>query len=107
MGADPLLCPVIELLHHFLGLGVRDWVFQKEPEMNPITFISCTNEDAAVEWMKDAEEVCPYCSESDDFVDEANEDNLKALRMLRKAQRRVTELGQRSYWLDGHINNLL
>mmetsp|Transcript_16607 Transcript_16607/g.40393 ORF Transcript_16607/g.40393 Transcript_16607/m.40393 type:complete len:458 (-) Transcript_16607:45-1418(-) len=44
-----------------------------EPEMNPITFLSCTNEDAAVEWMKDAEEVCPYCSESDDFVDEANE----------------------------------
>jgi len=38
-----------------------------------MTFLSCTNEDAAVEWMKDAEEVCPYCSESDDFVDEANE----------------------------------
>jgi hypothetical protein len=27
------------------------------PEQNPITFISCTNEDEAVEWMKDAEEV--------------------------------------------------
>jgi len=88
------------------------------PEQNPITFISCTNEDEAVEWMKDAEEVsdkfsfddlvsmrnivvlswgrnqfrivslnfcysdfplyvyfqvAPYCSESDDYSDEAQE----------------------------------
>merc|ERR1712224_676511 len=27
----------------------------------------------AVEWMKDAEEIAPYCSESDDFNDEARE----------------------------------
>jgi hypothetical protein len=38
-----------------------------------MTFISCTNEDEQVEWMKDAEEVVPYCSESDDFNDEAEE----------------------------------
>lgn len=38
-----------------------------------MTFISCTNEDDQVEWMKDAEEVAPYCSESDDFHDEAAE----------------------------------
>lgn len=43
------------------------------PVGNPITFISCTNEDAAVEWMKDIEEVAPYCSESDDYGDEARE----------------------------------
>jgi len=43
------------------------------PEMNPMTFLSCTNEDAQVEWMKDAEEVAPYCSECDDFKDEADE----------------------------------
>ena len=43
------------------------------PAANPITFISCTNEDDAVEWMKDCEEVAPYCSESDDFRDEAEE----------------------------------
>jgi hypothetical protein len=43
------------------------------PAGNPVTFISCTNEDAAVEWMKDCEEVAPYCSESDDFGDEAAE----------------------------------
>ena len=43
------------------------------PSGNPVTFMSCTNVDTDVEWMKDAEEVAPYCSESDDFVDEAAE----------------------------------
>lgn len=44
-----------------------------EPAANPLTFLSCTNEDAAVEWMKDCEEVAPYCSESDDYGDESRE----------------------------------
>lgn len=44
-----------------------------EPSLNPVTFLSCTNEDEAVEWMKDCEEVAPYCSESDDFGDESRE----------------------------------
>lgn len=46
---------------------------REDPDGNPITFISCTNEDSAVEWMKDCEEVAAYCSESDDFRDEAAE----------------------------------
>ncbi|MDE0980318.1 MAG: hypothetical protein OSA78_10010, partial [Flavobacteriales bacterium] len=46
---------------------------RENPEGNPCTFISCTNDDAAVEWMKDAEEAVPYCSESDDFKDESAE----------------------------------
>jgi hypothetical protein len=46
---------------------------RENPSGNPITFISCTSEDAAVEWMKDIEEVAPYCSESDDFNDEVTE----------------------------------
>jgi hypothetical protein len=46
---------------------------RQNPEGNPMTFISCTNEDAAVEWMKDCEEAAPYCFESDDFGDEARE----------------------------------
>jgi len=46
---------------------------RENPAGNPMTFISCTSEDAQVEWMKDAEEVVPYCSESDDFKDEAEE----------------------------------
>lgn len=46
---------------------------RQDPAMNPLTFISCTNEDEAVEWMKDCEEVAPFCSESDDFGDESRE----------------------------------
>jgi len=46
---------------------------RQEPQQNPLTFLSCTNEDEAVEWMKDCEEVAPYCSESDDFGDESRE----------------------------------
>jgi hypothetical protein len=48
-------------------------VHRQNPEGNPVTFISCTNEDGAVEWMKDVEEIAPYCSEADDFDDEARE----------------------------------
>lgn len=43
------------------------------PQDNPFTFISCTNQDEAVEWMKECEEVAPYCSEFDDFSDESRE----------------------------------
>jgi hypothetical protein len=43
------------------------------PSLTPVTFISCSNEDEQVEWMKDAEELAPYCSESDDYHDEATE----------------------------------
>merc|ERR1719262_615547 len=38
-----------------------------------MTFLSCTNEDDQVEWMKECEEVAPYCAESDDFGDESRE----------------------------------
>jgi len=43
------------------------------PAQNPITFLSCTGEDEQVEWMKDCEEVAPYCAECDDFGDESRE----------------------------------
>jgi hypothetical protein len=43
------------------------------PEGNPITFFSCTNEDDQVEWMKTAEEVAPFCAEFDDYNDEKGE----------------------------------
>uniref|UniRef100_A0A7S4SHT0 VWFA domain-containing protein n=1 Tax=Ditylum brightwellii TaxID=49249 RepID=A0A7S4SHT0_9STRA len=48
-------------------------VNRPNPEMNPMTFISCTEDNDQVEWMKDCEEIAPYCSESDDFKEEANE----------------------------------
>jgi hypothetical protein len=44
-----------------------------DPAGNPVTFLSCTNEDEQVEWMKDAEEIAQYCSESDDYDDESRE----------------------------------
>jgi hypothetical protein len=40
---------------------------------NPTTFMSCTNVDADVEWMKTLEEKAAYCSESDDYSDELKE----------------------------------
>jgi len=46
---------------------------RQDASQNPVTFISCTDEDEQVEWMKDAEELAPYCSEADDFKDEAAE----------------------------------
>lgn len=42
-------------------------------ENNPVTFLSCTDQDDQVEWMKDVEEVADYCAELDDFNDEAAE----------------------------------
>lgn len=46
---------------------------RKNPQGNPMTFLSCTGDDEQVEWMKDAEEVISYCAECDDFSDEADE----------------------------------
>jgi len=40
---------------------------------NPFTFISCTNNDADTERMKKCEELAPYCSEYDDYLDESRE----------------------------------
>lgn len=40
---------------------------------NPLTFISCTNEDDEAEWMKQIEESAPYTGEVDDFNDEKAE----------------------------------
>lgn len=48
-------------------------VHRAEPSRNPFTFMSCTNNDEDVEWMKDCEEVAPYCSEFDDYEDESRE----------------------------------
>ena len=44
-----------------------------EPSQNPITFLSCTNEDKQVKWMKDCEEIAPYCAKLDDYGDKSRE----------------------------------
>lgn len=46
---------------------------RKDPKDNPVTFLSCTNEDDQVEWMKSLEEQAAYCAEYDDFLSEAAE----------------------------------
>ena len=43
------------------------------PESNPYTFMSCTNQDDQVEWMKTTEEKATYCAEFDDYLDESRE----------------------------------
>lgn len=43
------------------------------PERNPLTLMSCTNEDHEVEWMKEIEEFAPFVSELDDYMDEKDE----------------------------------
>lgn len=43
------------------------------PQMNPLTFISCTDVDSEAEWMKEIEEIGPYMSEIDDYKDELKE----------------------------------
>lgn len=72
-------------LFYFLGDGVpnggqvaceeisRLLTNRPEPESNPFTFLSCTNEDKQTEWMKECEEVAPYCAELDDYEDECRE----------------------------------
>mmetsp|Transcript_17310 Transcript_17310/g.22917 ORF Transcript_17310/g.22917 Transcript_17310/m.22917 type:complete len:447 (+) Transcript_17310:140-1480(+) len=51
----------------------RILINRKNPATNPMTFISCTDESKQVEWMKECEEIAPYCSELDDFKEEAKE----------------------------------
>lgn len=61
-GGNPAKAEIVKLL-----------MTRQNPSGNPMTFLSCTGDDAQVEWMKDAEEIVPYCSECDDFQDEAAE----------------------------------
>src|SRR5262249_22741465 len=43
------------------------------PADNPMTLLSCSENDKDVEWMKDVEEAAPFCAECDDFLAEAEE----------------------------------
>ena len=48
-------------------------ITRQHPQDNPLTFLSCTNEDAEAQWMKDIEEIAPFTAELDDFGDEKAE----------------------------------
>jgi hypothetical protein len=69
-------------MRYFYGDGVPNEPVQQvvqlvmtrpEPARNPFTFFSCTNDDGCTEWMKQCEEVAPYCAEYDDYGDEVAE----------------------------------
>lgn len=46
---------------------------RSNPQQNPITFMSCSEQDSDVEWMKDLEEIAPFAAEYDDYASEAQE----------------------------------
>lgn len=48
-------------------------ITRQNPIDNPITFLSCTDNDKQAEWMKEIEEVAPFIAELDDFNDEKEE----------------------------------
>jgi hypothetical protein len=72
-------------IRYFFGDGEPNGGFQavkaivqmvmnrERPQDNPITLVSCTNEDDQVEWMKQLEEAAPFTAEIDDFEDERRE----------------------------------
>ena len=76
MGTDPCM-------HYLLTDGVPSdapvpqvaelITTRQNPEANPVTLISCTNEDEEVAWMKEVEEKAPFCAELDDYHDEKAE----------------------------------
>lgn len=69
--------PKGKLNHNFVEDAVKDITrmvkTRRDPQNNPITFLSCTDQDKDVEWMKQVEEKAPFCAELDDYEDEANE----------------------------------
>lgn len=77
--------PGRRVLRYFMGDGTPNGgkvairniqaliVNRPRPEDNPFTFMSCTDEDEQVEWMKTTEEKAPYCAELDDYLDESRE----------------------------------
>jgi hypothetical protein len=43
------------------------------PEHNPVTLISCSDDDREIAWLKELEESAPFCSEYDDYQSEREE----------------------------------
>ncbi|MBC7500688.1 MAG: hypothetical protein H7315_09330 [Herminiimonas sp.] len=46
---------------------------RRDPQQNPFTFLSCTNQDEDANWMKEIEERAPFTAELDDFAAEKRE----------------------------------
>ena len=52
---------------------VQKLIDQRDIRRNPISLLSCTNQDQDVEWLKETEERTKNASETDDFGDESRE----------------------------------
>lgn len=52
---------------------VKQLIASRNTQMNPLTFMSCTNIDAEAEWMKEIEGKVAYTAELDDFIAEGKE----------------------------------
>lgn len=52
---------------------MKQLVLQRNYKMHPLTFLSCTSDDASAEWMKRIENEAPFTAELDDFVSERSE----------------------------------
>lgn len=53
---------------------MKDLVLKRSnPKMNPINFMSCTDDGRQAQWMKDIEEDAPFTSEIDDYYSEHEE----------------------------------
>jgi hypothetical protein len=48
-------------------------IHRPNPQHSAITLISCSDNDDEVDWMKEVEEIAPFCSEIDDFKTEKEE----------------------------------
>lgn len=46
---------------------------RKQPKKYPLTLVSCTSDDSAIEWMKNIDEEAMYVAEVDDFQSEKQE----------------------------------
>jgi hypothetical protein len=48
-------------------------IHRPNPQHSAVTLISCSDNDDEVDWMKEVEEIAPYCSEVDDYKSEKEE----------------------------------
>lgn len=93
-GSTPALRAIQQMLNRRQGQFVARYVFsdgvpdggeteiqqitdllirRRDPARNPFTFMSCSENDDDVAWMKLAEELAPYAGEYDDYVSEHKE----------------------------------
>lgn len=86
-GCTPLSAPLraslaspVKTMHYIFTDGepdnlveVKGLVNNRNTQLHPITFISCTSDDDSANWMKEIEESSPWTAEIDDYISERKE----------------------------------